>query len=108
MAAYPSYYWQRAGTKTDIEAGINPVRASNGTLKVRRLYSADKRDWLITHWLTSAERTTFDTFYTTNRNLTVDLTPPDTGGTYSARFAAAPQYEQRDGFWIVAARLVEV
>lgn len=107
MAAYPSYHWQRNGTKTDIEAGINPVRASNGTLKVRRLYSADKRAWQITHWLTGAERTALESFYGTNRMLNVDLTPPDTGGTYTVRFAAAPQYEERDGFWVATVRLVE-
>ena len=108
MAAYPTLPWAREGTVITREGGLVPVRATNGTLKVRRLFSAEKLAWQIEHRLTSAERTTLETFYATNRVLTIQVTAPDTGVTSQARFAAAPEYELRGAYWVATVRLLEV
>ncbi len=108
MAAYPTLGWVREGTTVTREAGLVPVRATNGLLKVRRLFTADKLAWQIEHRLTAAQRSTLESFYTANQLLTIDVTAPDTGVTSQARFAAAPQFERHGGAWIATVRLLEV
>ena len=109
MAAYPTLPWLVDGTATDRDGGLDPVRASNGTLKIRRLYSADKAGWTIAHWLTDAQKATLEAFYTTNRTLNVTLTPPYEGASYTVRFAATPVYEPKyANRWVAKVRLLEV
>ena len=108
MAAYPSLPWVQEGTQINREGGFVPVRATNGVLKVRRLFSTEKLAWDIVHRLSNSERTTLEAFYVANRILTIDLTAPDTGVTSQARFAAAPAYRQMGGFWQATVRLLEV
>src|SRR5574337_1858189 len=92
MAAYPAFGVLRSGPGPSRSDGQEPVRATNGALKVRRLYSAPKSDFQIDHMLTAAENATLDTFYSTNRDLDVSYTSPEDGAVYTVRFAAPPQY----------------
>lgn len=97
------------GFSVSREAGLEPVRASNGMLKVRRLYAADKITVEAAHWLTGAQKATLESFYSTNRLLDVTLTLPSDGAAYTVRFAAAPAYEwQAADRWIGRVRLWEV
>ena len=108
MAAYPTFNHQRSGPGPARSDGQEAVRATNGGLKVRRLYSATKSDFTIDHWLTSAEKTTLDSFYTTNRDLDVTYTSPEDSTAYTVRFVAPPQYIRMPGWYQARVRLMEV
>lgn len=108
MAAYPTLPWMRAGTTSSRASGVEPVRASNGVLKVRRLFDADKLDLQLEHWLSPAQKTTLDDFYLAQRDFNVTVTAPDDGAAYTMRFADVPQYEWRVGYWVARVRLLEV
>lgn len=108
MAAYPSFGHLRSGPGPSRSDGQEIVRASNGALKVRRLYSATKSDFAIDHMLSAAEKTTLDSFYTTNRDLDVSYTSPEDGATYTVRFAAPPQYLRFPSWYQARVRLMEV
>lgn len=108
MATYPAFEWVRDQSRTDVDDGIQPMRASNGALKVRRLFPADKRAFVILHWLSDSERATLVSFYATNKALNVDLVPPDTGAAAVVRFGRAPVYELQGGYWTARVLLLEV
>ena len=108
MAAYPTLNHQRSGPGPATSDGHEVQRATNGALKVRRLYSASKSDFVIDHWLTDAQKTTLDTFYVTNKDLDVTYTSPEDGATYTVRFVAKPQYIRMPGWWQARVRLSEV
>lgn len=108
MAAYPTLPWMQGGTTRSLSSGIEAVRASNGALKVRRLYAANKLELQLEHWLTESQKTALEAFYATEVLNNVDVTAPDDGATYSMRFADTPQYEWRVGYWVARVRLVEV
>lgn len=109
MASYPTLPWLREGTAADRDGGFEPVRATNGALKVRRLYSTEKQSFQIANWLTDAQKTTLESFYTANRLAHVTLTTPWDGASYTACFVAAPVYEwQYNDRWIARVRMFEV
>jgi hypothetical protein len=109
MAAYPTLPWSD-GTKTDADGGFEVDRATNGALKIRKLWPDDKRSFQLVHWLTPAEKTTLASFYGTNKLLNVTLTAADDAADYTVRFTAAPVYEWRAGAlaWAARVSLVEV
>ena len=108
MAAYPTFNVQRSSPGPARSSGHDPVRATNGALKVRRLYSTEKNDFVIDHWLTDAEKATLETFYQVNKDLDVSYTSPEDSATYTVRFAAAPQYIRMPGWIQARVRLMEV
>ena len=108
MAAYPTLPWGRNNTKISREGGFQPVRATNGALKVRKLYSTEKKQWDIEHWLTDAQKATLETFYQANKVLNITVTTPDDGATYTARFATAPTYTAQVSYWVTTVKLMEV
>lgn len=89
-------------------AGLDAQRATNGLLKVRRLYSADKTDFTVVHMLTRAERDTLMTFYAGNVTTEFTFYWPGDGTTYTVRFAAAPQVSRRGAYYRTSVRLAEV
>jgi hypothetical protein len=99
----------RDGSRMERLSGIDPVRASNGVLKVRRLYGAEKAQFTLVHWLTNAQRATLDACFESFKTGTVTLTWPADGIAYTCRFADAPQYEWRTAdLWVATVRLHEV
>lgn len=107
MANYPAFFTIDDSTATP-ENGMEPERASNGALRLRRLWTADKRSFEIGHVLTPAEKTTLDSFYATNRDLDVTYRWPGDGSSYTVRFVAPPRYTPRGGRFEVRVRLMEV
>lgn len=95
-------------SSTSREAGIQAVRATNGLLKSRRLYSTEKMSFTVVHWLSDAQRTTLETAYQTFKNSTLTLAWPEDGQSYTVRFAAAPQHRRQTGYWVSTVRLEEV
>lgn len=90
------------------DAGLQAARATNGMLKVRRLYSADKTDFVVVHMLTRAERDTLLTFYAANITTEFTFAWPGDGNTYTCRFSAAPQVWRKGLYYRVTVRLAEV
>ena len=108
MAAYPTFPMQRDGTAWQREAGIVPTRATNGVLKVRRIYSADKRSFVATHWLSDTDKATLEAHYSAHRAVSFSMAWPHDGASYTVVYAGAPQYELRDGFVVATVPLLEV
>lgn len=107
MAAYPSLLTLRESA-IEVEGGFDPARATNGSLRVRRLYDNDKASFEVRHLLTPAEKTTLDTFYAAERLADVTYTWPADRSTYTVRFVAAPQYRRVGNHWEATVRLAEV
>lgn len=107
MATYPAFFTLADSTARP-ENGIEPERASNGLLKLRRLWPDDKTSFDIGHVLTAAEKATLDSFYATNKSLDVTYRWPGDGGTYTVRFVAPPLYTPRGRRFEVRVRLQQV
>jgi hypothetical protein len=107
MAAYPALRVLRPST-AERQGGQEPQRATNGALKMRRLYSAEKTDFVIEHALSEAEKAALEAFYQTNRDLAVDFVWPEDTVSYSVLFAGPPQYLRRVGWWEARVTLMQV
>jgi hypothetical protein len=108
MAAYPAFF-TLADSVLLPESGIQPERATNGALRLRRLWAADKATAEIGHILTAAQKATLDAFYAANKDLDVTYTWPAAagGGTYTMRFVAPPRYTPRGSYFEARVRLAE-
>ena len=82
---------------SQIVDGIITVRASNGSLKTRKLVPTDKQTFRLVHRLSSSQKTTLSDFYGTNAEETFDFVDLYTSGTHSVRFSAAPRYQVQPG-----------
>jgi hypothetical protein len=107
MANYPAHF-TLADSRAVTESGIEPERASNGTLKLRRLWPDDKATFDVGHVLTSTDATSFEAFYQANKNLDVTYRWPGDGARYTVRFVAPPRYVPRVNRVEVRVRLQEV
>jgi len=90
MAAYPLTNVLRKGSQEEWLDDIVADRTVNGSVKVRALYSAKKRRFILRHLLNATERASLQTFYDANRLLNITLVWPVDGVTYTCVFAKAP------------------
>jgi hypothetical protein len=88
--------------------GFEPRRASNGVLKIRRLYSAEKTNFTVEHWLSQAQKDALEAAYQTHKTGHLSFTWPEDGVVYTVQFAAAPQYRREPGYWVANVLLLEV
>lgn len=107
MPAYPSFF-TLANSVTVSENGAEPTRATNGSLRIRRMWSADKKSFDIGHVLSDAQRATLDAFYAANKDANNTYRWALDGVSYTVRFAAPPQYTPRTGYCEARVRLLEV
>lgn len=105
--AYPSFDILRE-SDADAQSGFDAVRATNGALRVRQRWAADKLDFTLVHRLTVAQWATYLAFYEANKLLDVSLTWPETGAVHTVRFVAAPKRALVNGRYTVRAQLMEV
>lgn len=105
--AYPSLTITQDST-AERDAGIQAQRATNGALKRRRLYSADKTEFSVVHLLSSAEMAALESFYQANRLTTFTFLWPLDGQTYTVGFMAAPKYSRAPNGFRADVRLGEV
>lgn len=106
--AYPVLPIMRPDSAAAREGGLAPTRATNGALKVRRLYSAEKTSFNLVHWISPAEKAALEAHYQANKDLSFSFAWPSDGATYTVRYGAAPQYTDRPGWFIAAVTLLEV
>lgn len=107
MSAYPTFFTLRDSTLVT-DSGVEPVRATNGALRTRRLWTVDKASIEIGHLLTVTERNTLEAFYAAEKDNNVTYTWPKTGAAYTVRFAAPPRYIPRGNRFEARVRLLEV
>lgn len=100
MATYPTLPTRAGGDPQPI-GGIEIDRAEDGTARGRSFYSSDKAKFSLEHpWLTAAQKTTLDNFYSANRLLAFDYASGMSGATHSCLFSRPPAYiYQRGGYW---------
>lgn len=107
MAAYPTLPTS-VDSEVTVADGLVADRATNGALKVRSLYTSDKKTFRLIHEISTSQKSTLDTFYGTNKLLNVDYTSPFDGVTYTVRFRRAPQYKATAVHWFATVELEEV
>jgi hypothetical protein len=100
MANYPRFLTLADSTVTT-ESGVQNVRATNGTLRTRRLFAADKASFKIGHLFSPAELAELLAFYAANKDLDVTYPWPGTGEVFTVRFEGKPQVQPR-GTWFEA------
>lgn len=91
-----------------VDGGVLADRATNGMLKVRRLFDEDKTDFVVVHMLTRAERDTLMAFYAANKTAQFSFYWPGDGATYTCVFKAPPQPSRRGMYYRVTVRLGQV
>lgn len=94
MSTYPRFFTLSDSTQV-AASGVEPLRATNGALKVRRMWSGDKKTFELGHLLTATEKETLDAFYAAEKDADVSYISPWDGTTYTVRFVAPPQYVKR-------------
>lgn len=107
MANYPSHF-HLADSQATPQSGVEPARATNGMLKMRRLWPDDKHTFDIAHVLTLDEQASYHAFYAANKNLSVTYTWPGDGQARTVLFGAPPQYKRFTRHFEVRVRLEEV
>ena len=106
MAAYPFTTFS-AGSVAEIDDGRELVRATNGAVKVRVMYSSDKKRFTLNHRFGTSDKTTLVNFYGTNSAITWTLVFD--GGTSTCVFARPPQYRPQPGsIYLVTVDAAEV
>lgn len=89
--------------------GQNAVRSSNGALKMRRLFTTEKTDFTLDYWITSAQKTALENFYSSYKDVSNTIVWAADGATYTVLFVAPPQYVwMPGGWWQARVRLMEV
>lgn len=107
MANYPRFLTLADSTVTT-ESGVQNVRATNGTLRTRRLFAADKASFKIGHLFSPAARAELLAFYAANKDLDVTYLWPGTGESFTVRFESPPQVLPRGGWFEARVALNEV
>jgi hypothetical protein len=105
--AYPSLTITQDST-ADTDAGLRPQRATNGKLKMRRLYSEDKTEFYVVHLLTAAERATLRAHYLANRTNAFTFVWPLDGQEYTVQYLGAPSFSRAPMGFRADVRLGEV
>lgn len=110
MATYPTL--THAPSQASRERLIDDLqvdRATNGTPKVRALYTTPKKAFTVVHeFCTASEKATLDAFYSANRLLPITFVWAADGLTYTCLFAAAPVPEVKPGLhWTITVDLIQ-
>lgn len=104
---YPTALPIMRSSTTLRDGGFDAVRATNGLLKVRRLYSAEKMTFRLIHWLSDAQKVTLETTYQSFKTSNLTLAWPEDGASYTVRFGAAPLHVKQAGYWESTVLLLE-
>ena len=98
MANYPSIS-QIIGSEATQQSGIRIDRASNGDVRGQILYSSDRKNFRVLHYVNSTDKSTLDTFYSTNKALEITFTWSADSQNYNCIFMDAPKYTPRKAGW---------
>lgn len=110
MSTYPTFgCGQAIGSTEDILDDLQVDRASNGTPRIRAIYSATKRQFSVLHpCATAAEKAALDAFYAANRLISFSFVWAGDGVTYTCYFAAPPKRTPVLGvYWEITCEMVQ-
>ena len=109
MADYPTLPTSYGSDPVPVRESRLADRSDDGTLRVRS-FGADKHTVSIEHpWLTTAQKSTLDTFYSTNRLLEFTYTSPTDASVKTCVFLDAPKYKREYGdYWTARVEVGEV
>lgn len=105
---FPDYPQVRDKSSIKVEAGTEAERMSNGTLRVRRMWSTPEAELVICNLLTTAQWDTLWAHYLANRDGQDTLRWRETNTTYTVRYAGAPERRAVGRMWEVTYRVLEV
>lgn len=107
MPTYPLTKFAE-GSKITYKDDIAIDRAENGTTKARAYYATRKREFLAKHvYATLSDKNSIESFYDSNRLLSVTLNWID-GNAYTVLLAAAPVITPRiGGYFDIEQRMVD-
>lgn len=113
MASYPSSFIQDQSSREEWRDPMIVRYSRAGTVKARRLQEAKTRVFIVEHKnLTTAQRDTLETFYDTNRAITLSFAWNfDPGTVYTVIFADPKGLSFKhtgNGHWNVSVELAEV
>lgn len=113
MASYPSSIGQDRTSQEIIRDPVQVSYSRSGAVKARRLQPAKKRSFIVEHKnLTTSERNTLQTFFDTNRAVSLTFAwNDDLGTTYTVVFSDPQGLVWRRPWptlWDVTVRLDEV
>ena len=108
MANYPSF-GQLDSSQETIQDGLLISRASNGAARGRSLYAAKKRGFTVAHNLSAADKATLETFYDTNKALSVTFVWAGDSVSRTCIFPSPPKFTPLAGpRWEAEVALEEV
>lgn len=96
MATFPSMI-QMYGSGYSSDEGFRVSRSESGKPKIRSYYTGTVKSFVMQFYITPAEKTTLESFYTTNKKIPFDFVFAGDGITYSCRFIDAIQYKPSAG-----------
>lgn len=91
MSDFPRLRYLLDESTCDPLSGHEPVRATNGGLHVRRLFSSDKKNWSLVYLLENDALDTLDSHYGSHKDAQFSFYWPGDRQTYTVSYAAAPQ-----------------
>lgn len=91
MSDFPRLKYLLDDSTVEQLSGHEPVRATNGALRVRRLFSGDKRNWSLSGLLENGELDALMAHYGANKDAQFNFYWPADRQTYTASYVAAPQ-----------------
>jgi hypothetical protein len=107
MSAYPNYPLQRE-TSTERDGGQDARRATNGALRLRVRYAADRSTFSLVHLLTYDEKTALEAHYQANKTASFAFVWPEDRATYTVVYGAAPVYVRGASSWTARVKLLQV
>ena len=106
--AYPVLITQESSRK-EVADGRVMLRATNGALKTRRLFTSDKASFDLSHFVDTTDKDALLSYYSSNKDADFDYVWPADKSSYVVRFASAPQVDSVGSeWWTVKVRLEEV
>lgn len=108
MSDFPRLNYMLDDSSCESLAGYEPVRATNGKLYVRRMFTSDERNFSLSFLLNSAGISSLRTHYTGHKDASFAFFWPGDNTTYTVSYVSPPQ-ESRigPGHWRVRVQLME-
>ncbi len=108
MPTYPNLGQDINSTETVLD-DVQLEYAANGKLRGRAFYAAPKKEFSVVHTCTTADKTTLESFYNTNRVTSFDFTWIIDNTSHTCRFKGPPQFSMIGGeFWTATVPLAKV
>ena len=92
MSDFPSLRYMTDESICEQQSGHEPVRATNGALHVRRMFTGEKRTFQLVFVVDAANRAALASHYSDNRDASFSFFWPDDRQTYTVSYSTAPQY----------------